>query len=171
MSDADLLRLDTYQKAKLIRQLTSEWHEDLGGVINAPGAHAYTLRVSTMIPSALPSKRITSPRVVLIGDAAHAMAPTAALGATTALRDTAMFVKHFLQQSSTIASLSLAKEAYVTEMTAYAQLAMEKALVGGKAVFGMRDCDQLPLFEGRAAEDRISSLKSDRCDRTSSFVN
>lgn len=146
MPDANLLRLDTRQKAELVRKLTSDWHTDLAAVLSSPGASASVMRVATMNPSSLPSKNNQSQRVVLIGDAAHAMAPTAASGATSALHDTAVFIKHFVSNGSITPDISEANKAYVDETTAYAQVAMAKTLFGGRAVFGMKDYDQLPLI-------------------------
>jgi 2-polyprenyl-6-methoxyphenol hydroxylase-like FAD-dependent oxidoreductase len=82
--------------------------------------------------------------VTLIGDSVHAMPTTAALGATTAVRDSACFLaameKH---RSGGDVDWKRARGDYEGSMREYAANALWKGLYGGKAMFKMKEFDCL----------------------------
>ncbi|CAJ2505879.1 Uu.00g000090.m01.CDS01 [Anthostomella pinea] len=149
MSDDKLIRLGPEDIVALSRNLTKAWHGSLRPLFHQHGTIASVSRVLTSRPSALPTAAApsgvhTAARATLIGDAAHPMPPTAALGATTALRDTAALVRHLLESINGQTGPA-ALRAYETEMNGYARAAVASSLPGGKAMFGMKDFDQLPV--------------------------
>lgn len=75
----------------------------------------------------------------MIGDAAHDMAPTAAIGATTALRDAAALSQSLTENGVGIGSLVK----YEALMREYAKEALERSQFGGSMVFGMPTFDKL----------------------------
>lgn len=77
------------------------------------------------------------------------MAPTAALGATTALRD----ALHLSQQLQRIgpemgsAEVINALRQYESQMRVYAAQALQLSAAGGRVVFGFRGFDVVPKIE------------------------
>ena len=81
----------------------------------------------------------------------HAMSPTAAKGATTALRDAAVLAV-VLGEDVKGAEGGFSKEAigrYEAEMRTYAEEAIRGSLRGGKHLFAMRDFEHLSPVGGR----------------------
>lgn len=143
----DLTPVDT---TELTRKLTSHWHFSLKTLFeNSHAGQSSVLRILSVKPDipdwAQGSK--SSVRVTLIGDAAHAMCPTAALGATTALRDA-----NLLSMSLKARGLSpQALREYEDGMRRYASEALHNSLLGGRNVFQMRPFDQLPEVQIRTS--------------------
>ena len=77
------------------------------------------------------------------------MAPTAALGATTALRDEYHLGRQLekLSKNPTTADLERAFREYEREMRTYAATALEFSAQGGKVVFGFRGFENIPEIE------------------------
>jgi 2-polyprenyl-6-methoxyphenol hydroxylase-like FAD-dependent oxidoreductase len=139
----NILDLTSTEITELSRKLTSHWHFSLKTLFeNSHAGQSSVLRILSVKPNipdwAQGSK--ASVRVTLIGDAAHAMCPTAALGATTALRDANML-------SMSLKAHGLGPQAlreYEDVMRKYASEALDNSLLGGRNVFQMRPFDQLP---------------------------
>lgn len=77
------------------------------------------------------------------------MAPTAALGATTALRDSYHLARQLekLPANPSPADIETALRQYEKEMRVYAAQALEFSAAGGKAVFGFRGFENIPEIE------------------------
>ncbi|CRG84158.1 hypothetical protein PISL3812_01481 [Talaromyces islandicus] len=152
----NILDLKSTEITQLARQLTSHWHCSLKPLFeNSHAGQSSVLRILSVKPDfpdwAQGSK--ASVRVTLIGDAAHTMCPTAALGATTALRDANMLSVSFRVRGLGIQAL----REYEDQMRGYASEALQNSLLGGRNVFQMRPFDQLP-----EVQIRTSSIVADR---------
>jgi len=77
------------------------------------------------------------------------VAPTAALGATTALRDSYHLARQLekLTKESSHAEVQDALRQYEKEMRVYAAQALEFSAAGGKVVFGFRGFGNIPDIE------------------------
>lgn len=77
------------------------------------------------------------------------MAPTAALGATTALRDSYHLARQLekLTEKSSPAEIESALRQYEKEMKVYAAQALQFSAAGGKVVFGFRGFENIPEIE------------------------
>lgn len=144
----NILDLTPAETKELTRKLTTHWHSSLKTLFeNSHVGQSSVLRILSVRPDipdwAQGSK--ASVRVTLIGDAAHAMCPTAAVGATTALRDANML-------SMSLKAHGLDPQAlrdYEVVMRKYALEALHNSLLGGRNVFQMRPFDQLPEVQIR----------------------
>jgi 2-polyprenyl-6-methoxyphenol hydroxylase-like FAD-dependent oxidoreductase len=74
-------------------------------------------------------------RVTLVGDAAHAMSPTAGIGAATALRSTATLAKVIKEEGISAESL----RNYEDEMRSFAVPSIKGSFSWGKSLFGMKN--------------------------------
>ncbi|KAK9774633.1 putative FAD-binding domain-containing protein [Seiridium cardinale] len=126
----------------LTQELTSNWHPSLRCLFENPHVSQLSvLQVLSANPHTLDwTQQSGAGRITLIGDAAHAMSPTAALGATTALQDTATL----LTSIRALGAVPKALREYEHQMGIYASEALKKTLIGGKAMFGMRAFEDLP---------------------------
>ncbi|KAJ7130615.1 2-polyprenyl-6-methoxyphenol hydroxylase [Mycena epipterygia] len=137
MEDSELLKLSTEAAAALSQKLTSNWHPSFRVLFALQDpTQSSALAISSVkpaIPEWQPSNRVT-----LIGDAIHVMAPTAGIGANTALRDAALLSQTLVKgrEVDDIAS-------YERWMREYAGQAVEMSHMGGKMLFGMRAFDEL----------------------------
>ena len=95
------------------------------------------LRIATSKPT-LPTWDSMG-RVTLIGDAAHAMSPTAGAGATTAVRDAATLAHILETEDLSVGGLTR----YESTMREYAENLIRKSIFGGKLLFGMQGFDDL----------------------------
>jgi len=77
------------------------------------------------------------------------VAPTAALGATTALRDAYHLARQLerLGANPDAVNIEGALRSYEREMKVYAAQALEFSAAGGKAVFGFRGFENIPEIE------------------------
>lgn len=138
MADDKLLKLPTEEVADLAKKMTAEWDSSFHALFAFQEASKTSiLRVATVQPD-IPLWE-TSSRVTLIGDAIHAMSPTSAAGATTALRDAA-FLAQTLSETG-LNSTSISK--YEDAMRAYAGAVIQWSATGGKWLFGMRSFEEL----------------------------
>jgi len=145
--DGELLYLGPSETIRLARRLTSDYDPSFGALFDPQYEVSGTVfRVVTCRPSGIPLSTNKASRVVLIGDCGHPMPPTAALGATVGLADAATVLRQLLR-SEHASNPAAAFRAYEDEMKVYAAASLEKSLVGGRAVFGMRPFDELPDIE------------------------
>jgi 2-polyprenyl-6-methoxyphenol hydroxylase-like FAD-dependent oxidoreductase len=143
----NILELNSTEIAELARRLTSHWQSSLRSLFD--NAHqSSVLRILSVKPD-IPDwaqESNASTRVTLIGDAAHSMCPTAALGATTALRDA-----HTLSSSFGVHGIGPeALRDYEGAMRGYSREALNSSLVGGRQVFQMRPFEELPEVQSRS---------------------
>lgn len=143
LDDQALLRLPSKEVATMTDSLTTHWHDSIKALFDHQDRNQTSvLRIVSGTPD-IPAWQ--DRRVTLIGDAIHPMAPTAAVGATTALRDAGLLAKAISKigmddQADTI-------EIYQKAMRDYAGEAIRRSQIGGKAMFGMRAFDELPVVE------------------------
>lgn len=151
MPDAELLPLRGEETLQLARRLTADWLDSYSALFDSRFADASIFRVVTArpfdIPTGLDGQAEEGSRVTLVGDAAHPMPPTAALGATSGLRDAGELVKRLVDEANKEVPAA-AFRVYEGEMRGYAAEALRRSLVGGRAVFGMKAFEELPLIEG-----------------------
>jgi 2-polyprenyl-6-methoxyphenol hydroxylase-like FAD-dependent oxidoreductase len=141
ISDADLLALSPIEAAELAKTLTSHWSNSVQALFKHQNiAETSILRIASALPN-IPFWE-PSPHVTLIGDAVHAMSPTAGAGAGTALRDVANLVTALVEGG--INAQSVGK--YEEEMRIYAGEAIQRSTLGGKMMFGMRPFEELELI-------------------------
>ncbi|KAK4693368.1 hypothetical protein P7C71_g4020, partial [Lecanoromycetidae sp. Uapishka_2] len=138
IDDSKLLRLSGDESAALAKKLTSHWHPSYQILFDrVEPSQISTLRVTSAKPD-IPYWNLAG-KATLIGDAAHVMAPTAAVGATTAIRDAAALSQALIEDG--IGASSLAK--YEALMRGYAKEALERSQLGGSMVFGMPPFEKL----------------------------
>lgn len=156
--NVDWRSLSSDETSDLAEKLTERWTPSLRALLANQDRKQTMPLFSGVMPLPLPSYRQAGeedhsvagpgPMVTLLGDAAHAMPPTAGVGATTALTDAALLgaalSKHGICQK--------ALEEYETEMRVYATKAIESGLKNGKFFLpGLRDmADMEPMERDRA---------------------
>ncbi|GAB7348460.1 hypothetical protein MBLNU459_g6877t1 [Dothideomycetes sp. NU459] len=148
-SDEDILSRDfdtlsADETVALANKMTQDWHPSLRCLIEKAnkGQTAMFPILSTRPAVQMPEN--ANSRVTLLGDAIHPMSPTAALGATTALRDASVLV-HVLAQND-LENITSSFRTYEREMCAYASEAVKSSAEGGKMFFGMRPFDELSII-------------------------
>jgi 2-polyprenyl-6-methoxyphenol hydroxylase-like FAD-dependent oxidoreductase len=136
--DTELLGLSPEESAAMTRKLTSNWDTSFHALFNLQNASQTSiLRIDSSTPN-IPALDSTLP-VTMIGDAIHAMSPTAGVGAVTALRDAATLAKLFEEGGVNIQSL----RKYEDSMRHYAGEAIRNSARGGKFLFGMKSFEEL----------------------------
>lgn len=139
--DSVLLHSSPEDTITMIQDMTRDWHSSFQPLFD-PGNTA-EMSIFKLI-SATPSiPEWTIPRVTLIGDAIHPMAPTAGLGATTSLKDAGMLTQMLADMG--LANFDTAARTYETAMRVYAAKALELTQAGGHFVFDMKPYDELPV--------------------------
>jgi 2-polyprenyl-6-methoxyphenol hydroxylase-like FAD-dependent oxidoreductase len=138
ISDDDLLKLSPEEVPKLAKKMTANWGPSFHALFEFQDtSRTSLLRVATVKPE-IPSWKASS-RVTLIGDAIHAMSPTSAAGATTALRDAAFLASALSEGVINSASIHI----YEAAMRTYAGEVIRWSAMGGKGLFGMQAFDRL----------------------------
>ena len=141
----DPLLLSADETAELALELTKDWDESFRCLFTSAnkGQTAMYRVVSAPPPISITARPNTS--VTLMGDAIHPMAPTAALGANTALQDAGLLVK-LLSQDPPM-PLSEMINVYEEEMANYSTEVIRKTLFGGKGMWGMKPFEELPEID------------------------
>lgn len=141
-----MLYLSSEEAAGLAGTLTSHWDSSFRPIFAHQNRdQTAMLRIASSKPT-LPQWEGMG-RITLIGDAAHAMSPTAGAGATTAVQDAAALA-HILETDGVSAD-ALAK--YEKGMRVYAEEPIKRSLFGGKMMFGMQAFEDLkPVVFGKA---------------------
>ncbi|KAH9820435.1 cercosporin toxin biosynthesis protein [Teratosphaeria destructans] len=143
--------LSSDETVALARSTTAHW--DAGWRALQDAKHhpqARLVRVPTTHPDHLPSYDMKA-KVILMGDAAHAMATTSSLGATTAIRDAGAIMEALMANRKDDGGLVVesARSEYEENMRVYAAQALWKTQMGGKMVMGMKGFGELePMAEG-----------------------
>ena len=142
MPDQELLGLSDSDTAALVRRLTEDWNPSLRCLFdNFDASLNRIVSVKPPIPTWEGHARVT-----LVGDSIHAMSPTAAFGATSALQDAGLLAQK-LGQCKDNNNICVAVWKYEDEMREYTKGALEKSAMGGKVMFGMKSYDELPVIE------------------------
>ncbi|KAK5124214.1 hypothetical protein LTR85_001917 [Meristemomyces frigidus] len=147
----DAVPSTTEETPRFAREVTSDWHPSFRCLFTQPDSGASVIHLVTSRPTALGVGTEADALVTLMGDAAHAMAPTAALGATTVLRDAGNLVRPLTLREDVMATPAPALRAYEREMEVYAADALAKSMMGAKRIFGVKPFDELPLIDMRGS--------------------
>ncbi|KAF8851391.1 cercosporin toxin biosynthesis protein [Acephala macrosclerotiorum] len=146
MSDSDLVSLTRESATEQVVALTKHWDPSIRSLFT----HQDIPQTSFLkIDSATPDLPVwdTEERVTLIGDAVHAMSPTAGVGAVTALRSAEALFRA-IEKGKNVGGVSReCLRAYEDEMRAFAGRAIGHAYFGGKMLFGMRSFEELVARE------------------------
>ncbi|KAH8659363.1 hypothetical protein BGZ60DRAFT_415109 [Tricladium varicosporioides] len=79
--------------AKIAKELTANWHPRIKPLFDEmPESEAAFWKITCSTPSGVPEWK-NEPRVTVIGDAVHSMTPAGGIGASTAVRDSALLGK------------------------------------------------------------------------------
>ena len=170
LNDEQFLYLSNDEAGNLAKRLTKDWETSAQVPFQRVTPHAASVsRIPTATPD-LPTWDAQGP-VTLMGDAVHSskrefckprlrnmfqwltdslsVAPTAALGATTALRDSYHLARELekLSASPSPTDIEGALRQYEKHMRVYAAQALEFSAAGGRAVFGFRGFENIPEIE------------------------
>ncbi|KAI9930161.1 hypothetical protein ASPWEDRAFT_48314 [Aspergillus wentii DTO 134E9] len=141
--DDELLRLKNDESADLAVRLTQHWTPALRVLFEQQDrAQTSTLRISSAPPD-LPIWE--SSRVTLLGDAIHAMPPTAGMGANTALRDAADLARR-LAAAGEMLDAKVIRE-YEDDLRSFAKQMIELSWQGGRKSFGLGSVDECERIE------------------------
>jgi salicylate hydroxylase len=111
--DGDLRRIDGTSLQKAVLGRMRDWHPDLLRLVAESGPQriaAFRVQSAEPIPSWKPT------RVVLLGDAIHAMTPLQGLGGNAAFRDASLLCRHLAEVNGGRAQLYPALQAYQDAM-------------------------------------------------------
>lgn len=143
------------ETSDLAERLTMNWDSHLRLLLSHQDRTQTMPLFSAVMPLPLTSWRQADtneagPLVTLIGDAAHAMPPTAGVGATTALTDAAILGESLRKHGIT----NLALHEYEQQMFEYGAKAVELGCKNGKRFLpGLRDmADMEPMERARASK-------------------
>lgn len=130
--------------SELAKSMTRHWNTSLRPLIEYQDVtQTGVFRLLTVDPESLRQPWEPHARVTIVGDAAHAMLPSTASGAVTALRDGADLAKFIYQHG-------ISKEAigkYEEEMRAYASEAVAVSAAIGVATFGLGSLNEAELVQ------------------------
>jgi 2-polyprenyl-6-methoxyphenol hydroxylase-like FAD-dependent oxidoreductase len=136
--DSVLLTSSHQDSAQRVLKLTENWDPSIKALFEHQEINQTScLQIDTAKPD-LPIWESVA-NVTLIGDAIHAISPTAGIGAVTALRSAATLFK--VLEKDGISKESLRK--YEDEMREFANSAIRSAFTGGKIMFGMKSIEEL----------------------------
>ncbi|KZV85812.1 FAD/NAD(P)-binding domain-containing protein [Exidia glandulosa HHB12029] len=135
----DWLAMDASSAGDFAEKITKEWVHPLRAIVTHRDPVQTTPLLSAVTPLPLTPFEGPGQMVTLIGDAAHAMPPTSAMGVTTALRDAEVLGTALAEYGVSQRAL----EVYEAQMRVYATEAIEASINGGKKVVGMRDMQDL----------------------------
>lgn len=140
LTDAQLLDLPNTESAHLAQKVTAHWHPSFHPLF----AHQDTAQTSILRIISAPLDYPTwdpSPRVTLVGDAAHVLAPTSGVGATCALRDAAKLAEVLRDEWGAVSERGVGR--YEEFMRRNAREGIARSQVGGRFMFGMRPFEEL----------------------------
>ena len=138
ISDKTLLNLSNEEAAGQARAMTTHWHPSFRALFDLQDPARTSIIRIVSGPTEIPSWD-SAGKVTLVGDAVHVMSPTAGVGATTALRDSALLAEVIGEGGE----LEEGVKRYEEAMRAWAQDAIVRSQVVGNMLFGMRPFDEL----------------------------
>ena len=140
--EAEYRQMPPHKAAALVKRLTATWHPSIRPLFELQDEDSATaIRIATVKPG-FPNPNYGG-RVTLIGDAAHAMSPSAGAGAANAIKDGEVLARMLRERN-----LDSAIEGYVAEMRQYAEGSLYKGEGVGKWLFNMPSYDEMKLLEG-----------------------
>ena len=132
--DGKFDRMSKQEAAEMSKSLTAHWHPSLRPLIeDQDPSQTGVFRLLSSDPNTLRQGWEPNPRVTLIGDAAHAMEPSTASGAVTALKDAQNLSGLIKEQGVTKESIGK----YEEEMREYASEAVATSAKVGQKIFGL----------------------------------
>ena len=148
LSSSNIQNLSSVEAVELSKKLTGQWHPDIRALFELQDQPQTALMYINTADPAMPSWKPSS-RVTLIGDAVHVMAPTAGVGATTALQDAGELAKALTGVNVLRVGEATRDEigAFEEKMRGYAEGAIRGSSMGGGFWFKMRPFDELPSVE------------------------
>lgn len=152
----DWRAMSSSETADLTEKLTDNWNPALQLLLSRQDRTHTMPLFSGVMPLPMTKWRDqgdqNGPLVTLLGDAAHAMPPTAGAGATCALTDAAILGEALAKHGLT----SHALEEYENQMFEYGSKAIEMGLKNGKMFLpGLRDmADMKPIERGHASKEQ-----------------
>jgi 2-polyprenyl-6-methoxyphenol hydroxylase-like FAD-dependent oxidoreductase len=124
--------------ADLAKRLTKDWHPKFKPLFNEMDeSEAAFWKITISTPTGVPEWP-NSPRVTVIGDAAHSMTPAGGIGANTAVRDSALLGRLLKEAGGYKEGITAA---YEKEMRVYASEAVKSSWGMAKGQFGLSDSD------------------------------
>lgn len=114
--DEDPRRVDGPRLQRTVLTMIDGWHQDLVRLVTESDPSTVA---AFRIQSSEPIRRWKTTRVVLLGDAIHAMTPLQGLGGNTAFRDAALLCRHLVQADRGQSELLRTLKAYENAMTSY----------------------------------------------------
>jgi 2-polyprenyl-6-methoxyphenol hydroxylase-like FAD-dependent oxidoreductase len=119
---------------ELVKSLTAHWHPSLRPLIEDQDPNQTGMfRLLSSDPESIMMPWEANARVTILGDAAHAMLPSTASGAVTALRDAELLTKVIKEQGISKESIGM----YEDEMRRYASEAVALSAKIGEVSFGL----------------------------------
>lgn len=133
VSESEVRRMTPQATAAFAKRLTADWHPSIRPLFELQDEdRAAAIRIATVKPG-LPALS-DSGRVTLIGDAAHAMSPTAGSGAANAIKDGEVLARMLRQPEVGLESVIAG---YEKEMRTYVAESLDRAQMVGKFLFNM----------------------------------
>jgi 2-polyprenyl-6-methoxyphenol hydroxylase-like FAD-dependent oxidoreductase len=114
--DADLRHVDGTLLQSTVLTMIDGWHQDPFRLVTESDPSTVA---AFRIQSSVPMQRWKTTRVVLLGDAIHAMTPLQGLGGNTAFRDAALLCRRLIEADRGQSELLSALETYEKAMTRY----------------------------------------------------
>jgi 2-polyprenyl-6-methoxyphenol hydroxylase-like FAD-dependent oxidoreductase len=138
MDDEKLLKLSSGEAAAETQRMTKHWDASFHILFSAQSiGQSSVIAVDSSKPDIEAWK--TQKCVTLLGDAIHAMSPTAGIGSVTAVKSAAALTKAITEGGVNVESLGK----YEAEMRLFASEAIRKSFFGGNGMFGLRTFEKL----------------------------
>lgn len=120
---------------ELAKEFTAHWHPSLRPLIEHQDPDQTSMfRLLSFAPESLTKGWEPNARITLIGDAVHAMMPSTASGAVTALKDADRLARLIGEHGVSLESIAV----YEQEMRMYASEAVATSAKIGQLIFGFR---------------------------------
>lgn len=144
-SDQNSWHLSPEGAAELANELTSSWNSQIRTILEMSNKSQTSIR-SILSANLEITPWVPSSRVTLLGDAAHVMPPTGAMGANTALRDAADLAQRITSAGGVSHMNETVIGAYEANLREFAKSAIEMSWRGGRTSFGLKpaeECEQI----------------------------
>lgn len=146
-SDQDSWHLSSSEAANLANQLTSSWDPHIRTIFEMSDINQTSIRSILSAGPEIDPWRPSS-RVTLLGDAAHVMPPTGAMGANTALRDAADLAQRIVSVGGVQNVDEAMVGSYEMDLRDFAKTAIELSWRGGMKSFGLipvEECEPISM--------------------------